>query len=365
MTPRCWPASPPPGAGGSTVTRPASRARRSTPTSPPAWSPTTSAPSWTRPRRSAARACGSSSARDRPARTCRDLIPTVLGPRDRPRRAVHRRPRARHAARVRAISTTASQLAVEAGVSEIDALVLATAQPGRVPRLHRARRARAGLPGRHPLLRHARGVPALLVFQRGRLVASDGAVVPGAVADAPPPDFMRRSVHLDVPSARRGLRRLPSLRVAGCAPSACTTGRSPPRRSSPTPRTPRQRRGPPGRGRAAPAHRPHRAGLGARVRPRAAAPSRPPSATMRTTAWSSAPLHPRVRWPWRPPWPAWRRSAGARWPSTTRAPCWPSCRSPSAGLMSDRPAPEVADGLHRLSRRPARSGRRSTPRSCI
>jgi adenine deaminase len=37
------------------------------------------------------------------------------------------------------------------------------------------------------------------VFQRGRLVAGDGVVVPGAVKDTPPPDFMRDSVHLPSP----------------------------------------------------------------------------------------------------------------------------------------------------------------------
>ena len=37
------------------------------------------------------------------------------------------------------------------------------------------------------------------VFQRGRLVARDGAVVPGAVVDTPAPDFMRHSVHLASP----------------------------------------------------------------------------------------------------------------------------------------------------------------------
>jgi adenine deaminase len=37
------------------------------------------------------------------------------------------------------------------------------------------------------------------VFQKGRLVAQDGVVVPGAVIDTPAPEFMRQSVHLATP----------------------------------------------------------------------------------------------------------------------------------------------------------------------
>src|SRR5262249_54510207 len=35
------------------------------------------------------------------------------------------------------------------------------------------------------------------VWHAGRLVASEGAIVPGAVPDRPAPEWMRRSVHLD------------------------------------------------------------------------------------------------------------------------------------------------------------------------
>jgi len=91
------------------------------------------------------------------------------------------------------------RLAVEAGVSEIDALVLATLNPAEY---HGFRELGALGPGYQAdilCFDTLSGFRPSRVYQRGRLVARDGAVVPGAVAGTPPPDFMRRSVHLSSP----------------------------------------------------------------------------------------------------------------------------------------------------------------------
>ena len=88
------------------------------------------------------------------------------------------------------------QLAVDAGVGEIDALVLATLRPAEY---HGFTELGALGPGHQAdvlCFDTLTGFRPSRVYQRGRLVAQDGAAVPGAVADAPPPDFMRRSVHL-------------------------------------------------------------------------------------------------------------------------------------------------------------------------
>ena len=126
-----------------------------------AWSPTTSAPSSQRPRRSGARACGSSSARDRPARTCRDLIPTVLA----------------HGTDHVALCSDDREPDTLLESGHLNDCVPAGrrgrgernrrpgpghAQPGRVPRLHRARR-RSGRATRPTSSASTRwlGVPAL------------------------------------------------------------------------------------------------------------------------------------------------------------------------------------------------------------
>ena len=66
-----------------------------------------------------------------------------------------------------------------------------------------------------------------LVFQRGRLVARDGAVVPGAVASHPAPDFMRRSVHLSTPPPAAafdyGVRPGARVRTIGIHDGSLTT----------------------------------------------------------------------------------------------------------------------------------------------
>jgi adenine deaminase len=91
------------------------------------------------------------------------------------------------------------RLAVEAGVSEIDALVLATLNPAEYHGFTELGALGPGYQADILCFDTLAGFRPSRVYQRGRLVARDGAVVPGAVADTPPPDFMRRSVHLSSP----------------------------------------------------------------------------------------------------------------------------------------------------------------------
>jgi adenine deaminase len=91
------------------------------------------------------------------------------------------------------------QLAVEAGVSEIDALVLATINPAEYHGFTELGALGPGYQADILCFDSLSGFRPAAVFQRGRLVARDGTVVPGAVGDAPVPDFMRRSVHLATP----------------------------------------------------------------------------------------------------------------------------------------------------------------------
>ena len=166
-----------------------------TPTWPPGWSPTTSAPGSKKPKRNGARGCGSSSGRDRPARTwaisSRWCSPT--GP-------ITSRCAATTASPTRSsrpgTSTTASGLAVEAGVSEIDALIMATLNPAEYHGFTELGALGPGYQADILCFDALSGFRPSRVFQRGRLVARDGAVVPGAVPSHPAPDFMRRSVHL-------------------------------------------------------------------------------------------------------------------------------------------------------------------------
>jgi adenine deaminase len=92
-----------------------------------------------------------------------------------------------------------AQLAVEAGVSEIDALVLATLNPAEYHGFTELGALGPGYQADILCFDTLSGFRPSCVYQRGRLVALDGAVVPGAVVDTRPPDFMRRSVHLASP----------------------------------------------------------------------------------------------------------------------------------------------------------------------
>jgi len=90
------------------------------------------------------------------------------------------------------------QLAVQGGVSEIDALVMATMNPAEYHGFTSLGSLGPGYQADVLCFDTLSGFRPARVYQRGQLVALDGAVVPGAVVDTPPPDFMRQSVHLSV-----------------------------------------------------------------------------------------------------------------------------------------------------------------------
>ena len=89
-----------------------------------------------------------------------------------------------------------ARLAVSAGISEIEAILLASTNPARYHGWHHL--GSLGPGHQADVLAFsslASWVPAR-VWQAGRLVAQDGEVVPGAVAAAPPPALMRDTVHI-------------------------------------------------------------------------------------------------------------------------------------------------------------------------
>jgi len=88
-------------------------------------------------------------------------------------------------------------LAVKAGVSEIDALVLATANTADYHGFTSLGALAPGYQADILCFDHLEGFRPSRVWQGGRLVAVDGSTVPGAVPDTPAPDWMRHSVHLD------------------------------------------------------------------------------------------------------------------------------------------------------------------------
>jgi len=90
-------------------------------------------------------------------------------------------------------------LAVAEGVGEIEALVMATANPAEYHGFRELGSLGPGFQADMVVFDQLAGFRPSRVFQRGRLVAEGGKVIAGAVDGAPPPDWMRRSVHLDEP----------------------------------------------------------------------------------------------------------------------------------------------------------------------
>ncbi|MCU1489512.1 MAG: adenine deaminase [Acidimicrobiaceae bacterium] len=118
------------------------------------------------------------------------------------------------------------RLAVANGVSLEDALVLATSNPAEYHGFDHLGWLAPGYQADVCCFDELAGLRPSRVYQAGRLVASDGEIVPGAVADSPAPSFLRSSVHLDpLPSAERLDLVAPSgpVRVIGVAPDTLTT----------------------------------------------------------------------------------------------------------------------------------------------
>jgi adenine deaminase len=118
-------------------------------------------------------------------------------------------------------------LAVGAGVSEIDALIMATLNPAEYHGFTELGALGPGYQADILCFDRLTGFLPARVFHRGRLVAQNGAVVPGAVVDTPVPDFMRRSVHLATPppAASFDIGHVPGhrARTIGIRPGSLST----------------------------------------------------------------------------------------------------------------------------------------------
>jgi adenine deaminase len=76
-------------------------------------------------------------------------------------------------------------------------LVMATMHAADYHNFHHLGQLAPGFQADIVVLDRLTGLRPAAVYQRGRLVARDGQVLPGVVASTVPPDWMRRSVHLD------------------------------------------------------------------------------------------------------------------------------------------------------------------------
>ncbi len=118
-------------------------------------------------------------------------------------------------------------LAVKAGVSEIDALVMATVNPAEYHGFSNLGSLGPGYQADIACFDTLEGFHPARVWQAGQLVASDGAIVKGAVPSLSAPEWMRDSVHLDPcpdPSAF-DLSTSPgaSVKAIGIVPGSITT----------------------------------------------------------------------------------------------------------------------------------------------
>ena len=87
-------------------------------------------------------------------------------------------------------------LAIKEGVDEIDAFIMATMNPAEYHGFHHLGSLGPGYQADLCIFDTIEGVRPASVYQRGRLVAQAGAMVPGAVEDAPAPAWMRETIHL-------------------------------------------------------------------------------------------------------------------------------------------------------------------------
>jgi adenine deaminase len=119
------------------------------------------------------------------------------------------------------------RLAVACGVRVEDALVLATANPAQYHNLHHLGWLAPGYQADVLCFDSLDGIRPARVYQAGRLVASGGQAVAGAVAASPAPEWMRGSVRLaELPGAEALTLDPPPggrARVIGISPDTLTT----------------------------------------------------------------------------------------------------------------------------------------------
>lgn len=119
------------------------------------------------------------------------------------------------------------RLAVSCGLPIEEALVLATANPAQYHHFDHLGWLAPGYQADILCFDSLAGLRPARVYQAGQLVASDGQVVPGAVPSAPPPEWMRGSVHLAGLPDPAALRLDPPAggraKVIGIKPDTLTT----------------------------------------------------------------------------------------------------------------------------------------------
>lgn len=119
------------------------------------------------------------------------------------------------------------RLAVAEGIPLEDALVMATANPAEYHRFDHLGWLAPGYQADILCFDDLARLEPAKVWQAGRLVAADGAVVAGAVPSAPAPEWMHASVHLDrIPSPAELDRPVPlggKARVIGIEAHSLTT----------------------------------------------------------------------------------------------------------------------------------------------
>jgi len=119
------------------------------------------------------------------------------------------------------------RLAVACGVSVEDALVLATSNPAQYHNLHHLGWLAPGYQADVLCFDTLDGIRPARVYQAGRLVASQGRTVAGAVPAVPAPDWMRESVRLAGLPGPEALALDPPpggrARVIGISPDTLTT----------------------------------------------------------------------------------------------------------------------------------------------
>jgi adenine deaminase len=119
------------------------------------------------------------------------------------------------------------RLAIACGVPVEDALILATSNPAQYHNFDHLGWLAPGYQADVLCFESFDRMEPARVYQAGRLVAADGRVLPGTVADTPAPDWMRDSVHLaGVPDAASFVLEPPAggvARVIGIEPDTLTT----------------------------------------------------------------------------------------------------------------------------------------------
>ena len=120
-----------------------------------------------------------------------------------------------------------ARLAVAAGVSEADAIIMASTNPADYHGFTHLGHLAPGYQADLCVFDSLQTWEPSLVFQRGQLVAESGNVVAEMVPDAPAPDWMKHSIHLDVSVNANDLHiEMPAhgqLRVIGITEGSLTT----------------------------------------------------------------------------------------------------------------------------------------------